>query len=281
VSLAWTASTDAVGVSGYRVYRNGTQVGTTSSTAFTDGGLTPSTTYSYTVAAYDGSGNVSAASAPVSATTTAGTPATPTFVQVASAVPQTAQSVVATTYSKAQVAGDTNVLVIGWNDVLASITSVTDSAGNVYQVAAPTVRGNGLSQAIYYAPKIAAAAAGANVVSVVFDRAAQSVDVRILEYGGLDQTSPLDVSAGATGTSATASSGSVTTHYAKELLVGGGSTKGHFTGPGPGYTSRVITSPDGDIAEDQVVSSAGTYSATGPQTLVWVMQVAAFRAAGQ
>ena len=42
----------------------------------------------------------------------------------------------------------------------ASITSVIDSAGNVYQPAIATFRGNGLSQAIYYASNIAAAAAG-------------------------------------------------------------------------------------------------------------------------
>jgi chitodextrinase len=55
VSLSWGASTDAggPGLAGYQIYRNGTLVGTTSSTSYTDSGLTAGTSYSYTVDAYD------------------------------------------------------------------------------------------------------------------------------------------------------------------------------------------------------------------------------------
>lgn len=62
-SLSWTASTDNVGVTGYEIYRDGVKVGTSQSTSYTDTGLTPETTYSYTVKALDAAGNVSAASA--------------------------------------------------------------------------------------------------------------------------------------------------------------------------------------------------------------------------
>ena len=72
VSLSWSPSTDNVGVAGYRVYRGGTLAGTTTGTSFTDTGLTASTQYSYTVVAYDAAGNVSTASAAVSATTSGG-----------------------------------------------------------------------------------------------------------------------------------------------------------------------------------------------------------------
>jgi chitodextrinase len=71
VSLAWTASTDNVGVAGYRVYRNGVQVGTTSALTYQDSGLTAGTSYTYRVAAFDAAGNVSAQSASASATTLA------------------------------------------------------------------------------------------------------------------------------------------------------------------------------------------------------------------
>ncbi len=57
-------------------------------------------------------------------------------------------------------------------------------------------RGSGLSQAVYYAPAIAA---GANTVTVTFDKAVTYADVRILEYGGLDASSPVDVSHSAVG----------------------------------------------------------------------------------
>jgi hypothetical protein len=40
-------------------------------------------------------------------------------------------------YTSSQLAGDTNILVIGWNNATSNITSVTDSAGNVYQLAVP------------------------------------------------------------------------------------------------------------------------------------------------
>jgi endo-1,4-beta-xylanase len=72
VSLSWTASTDNVGVTGYQVFRGGTQVGTPTSTSYTDTGLAASTLYTYTVKARDAAGNVSAASNSVSVTTSSG-----------------------------------------------------------------------------------------------------------------------------------------------------------------------------------------------------------------
>ncbi|MFJ8884128.1 glycoside hydrolase family 6 protein [Streptomyces sp. NPDC102402] len=72
VSLSWTASTDNTAVTGYDVYRGSAKVGSATSTSYTDSGLTASTAYSYTVRAKDAAGNVSAASAAVSATTEAG-----------------------------------------------------------------------------------------------------------------------------------------------------------------------------------------------------------------
>jgi hypothetical protein len=48
---------------------------------------------------------------------------------------------------------------------------------------------------------------------------------------------------------------------------------------GSGFTSRIITSPDGDIAEDEVAAAAGSYSASATLTSAgpWVMQMVAFR----
>jgi len=69
INLAWLASTDNVGVAGYKIFRSGTQVGTSVTTSFQDIGLSSSTTYSYTVTAYDSSGNDSAQSGSASAPT--------------------------------------------------------------------------------------------------------------------------------------------------------------------------------------------------------------------
>ena len=45
INLSWTASTDAVGVAGYRIYRNGTLIASTSSTSYQNTGLASNTTY--------------------------------------------------------------------------------------------------------------------------------------------------------------------------------------------------------------------------------------------
>ena len=72
-SLSWTGSTDNVSVAGYNVYSGSTMVATSPGTAATVTGLAPSTSYSFTVRAYDEAGNLSASSAAVSATTLAST----------------------------------------------------------------------------------------------------------------------------------------------------------------------------------------------------------------
>ncbi|MEU7871794.1 carbohydrate-binding protein [Dactylosporangium sp. NPDC049140] len=73
VSLTWNASTDNVGVAGYKVMRGGTQVGTSATTAYTDSGLNASTAYTYTVRAYDAAGNTSTDSSSITVTTQAST----------------------------------------------------------------------------------------------------------------------------------------------------------------------------------------------------------------
>ena len=77
-TLSWTAATDAVGVTGYKVYRNGTQVGTTTTPSYTATGLTAATTYSFTVSAYDAAGNNSAQSTATTVTTASTTNTPPT-----------------------------------------------------------------------------------------------------------------------------------------------------------------------------------------------------------
>jgi chitodextrinase len=82
ISLSWTASTDNVGVTGYRLTRNGTTLsGTISGTSTTESGLTPATAYTYTVQAVDAAGNVSTPSASASATTPEA-PSNPTMAAV-------------------------------------------------------------------------------------------------------------------------------------------------------------------------------------------------------
>jgi chitodextrinase len=70
INLSWAASTDNIGVTGYKVYKKGSLIATTTSkTSYSDEGLTASMTYTYAVSAFDAAGNVSAISPAASATT--------------------------------------------------------------------------------------------------------------------------------------------------------------------------------------------------------------------
>jgi hypothetical protein len=80
INLSWTASTDNIGVTGYRIYRcqgagcaPSTQIANSTNNSYSDTGLSPSTTYAYTVSAYDAAGNASGQSATASATSNAQT----------------------------------------------------------------------------------------------------------------------------------------------------------------------------------------------------------------
>ncbi|MFL6163332.1 MAG: fibronectin type III domain-containing protein [Jatrophihabitantaceae bacterium] len=73
IKLTWSASTDNVGVTGYRLYRGGAPLTTVAASAlsYVDNTVSPATSYSYTVAAVDAAANASGPSAPASATTPA------------------------------------------------------------------------------------------------------------------------------------------------------------------------------------------------------------------
>jgi parallel beta-helix repeat protein len=73
LTLNWTASWDAVGVTGYKIFRGGVQIGTSATNSYSDTGLTSSTAYTYTVSAYDAAGYNSAISEPLTVTTLAAT----------------------------------------------------------------------------------------------------------------------------------------------------------------------------------------------------------------
>ena len=124
INLAWTATTDNVGVAGYHVYRAGVLVATLGSvTAYQDKALAPRTTYRYTIDAFDAAGNLTAQTASVSATTAADTTA-PAVPGGLTATTSGAKVVLA------RAAASDNVKVTGYwvyrNGVrLASTTSLT------------------------------------------------------------------------------------------------------------------------------------------------------------
>jgi len=205
------------------------------------------------------------------------------FKQSNFAVPQTSVSSVTVKFTSAQTVGDFNVVVVGWHDSTATVSSVVDTKGNAYAIAAgPTVSSSHGSETVYFATNIAAAAANGNTVTVTFSASALEPDVRIAEYSGIKTSSALDVAVSAVGTSGTAAnSGSVTTTYANDLIVGADIAGTTTSTAGSGYTQRILTTTDKDILEDKTVTTAGSNSATATLTASswWIMQLAAFKAA--
>ena len=139
INLSWTASTDNVGVTGYRVYRAATLLATLGAvTTYQNTGLAASTSYSYTVQAIDAAGNASAQSASASATTQAApdtqAPSVPTGLA--------GTAVSATQINLTWNASTDNVAVTGYqvylNDALIASTTVTSfqhtglTAGTTY-----------------------------------------------------------------------------------------------------------------------------------------------------
>ena len=199
------------------------------------------------------------------------------FVQQASSVLATGTSATANVGLSPQQAGNLIVIAVGWTDTSESVDTVSDTLGNTYKLAiGPTREGQDLSQSIYYANSVAA---GTNQINVTFSTPVNGIDLRVAEYSGLSAVAPLDVTAGASGTTATANSGNATTTVGRELLFGAGMCTNAFLTPSSGFTVRVITG-DGDIAEDETVAVTGTYAAGGAiQTTApgWVMQLATFQ----
>jgi chitodextrinase len=125
VDLSWTASTDNVGVAGYQIIRNGTQIATSPTTTYSDKTAKPSTTYSYTVVAYDAANNVSPASNTATVTTPADTspPTAPTNL--------TATAVSATQVNLAWTASTDNVGVAGYQ-IIRNGTQIATSTTTSY-----------------------------------------------------------------------------------------------------------------------------------------------------
>ena len=126
ISLSWTASTDNVAVSGYRVRRagNATVIASPTGLSFVDAGRTPSTTYNYTVTAVDAAGNESA-----TASAAATTPAAPDTTAPTVPGSFTATATSSTSISLSWTASTDNVAVTGYR---------VRRAGNATVIASPT-----------------------------------------------------------------------------------------------------------------------------------------------
>ncbi|SDF21558.1 Fibronectin type III domain-containing protein [Pricia antarctica] len=171
--LSWSASTDNIGVTGYRVFRNGTQIGTPVGTAYTVTGLTQSTSYAFTVSAVDAAGNVSAAGNTVNVTTPQGTDSVPPSAVTTLAATGTTATGTQLSWS----ASTDNIGVTGYR-VFRNGTQIGTPVGTAYTV-------TGLTQSTSYAFTVSAVDAAGNVSA-----AGNTVNVITQESGGIvDYTS--------------------------------------------------------------------------------------------
>jgi hypothetical protein len=200
-----------------------------------------------------------------------------TFVQSVAATPQDSPMSVAVSFSRPLTTGDFVVAAVGWNSGAMDVVSVSDDAANTYDRAGDTIRHGALSQVVYYATGVAQAGA----MTVQFSGPVFSPDVRVAEYRGVAVAQPFDAMTSAAADAGTANSGPPPLVASSgELLLAAGITTGFFSGPGQNWAQRLLTIPDGDLLEEQVAPSAGSYTATAPVSGPWLMQLASFRPLG-
>jgi parallel beta-helix repeat protein len=277
VSLAWSVSTDNIGVTGYSVYRNGVNVGASPTTSFTDTGLASATSYTYRVDAYDAAGNHSAQSAAVVATTGV----------------QSIAYVQSGAYSKgARVTSTTFTLKghVGAGDLLTGLFTQWDAAGQVQvsdSVNGPWTRANGITfssgkgdVALYYLANSLASTTGLTIT--ISASAPTYLSGAVGEYSGVATSAPLDQVAIHSGSGTSVDSGPTASVAAGELVFGAltaNSSPGTVTaGTSQGLAFTMRSSYSSIYGADIVAGSPGTQDArfTISNSVTWYAVAAAF-----
>ena len=208
----------------------------------------------------------------------------PQLVQAVGATETSTSTSLTATFANPSAAG--HLLVLSASVYTGStnhLQSVTDSAGNVWQkINAWSTASHNSDGEMWYA----ANAAPATTVTVHLSLAA-TVAMEVHEFAGIAALNPLDVSTGASNTSTSANSGTLTPAASGELLVG-------FVG-GHASTQAMTVTPAGYTVQPQLISTGSiTTVITGYQVLApassvsfgagftasmyWAAGVAAFRA---
>ena len=199
----------------------------------------------------------------------------PEFVQENQVTLAAPAGQVTAAYPLPQTAGNANMVIVGWHNSLAYILSVTDSAGNPYHAAIPSVHGNGLSQAFFFDLNIAGRS---NAVTVKFSQPVALPSLSVLEYSGLPRSNSFGSGMSAFGRSAMASGGAVATTVNNEMLICAGYTTNQSMVSGAGFIQRTGAGA-GVLVEDQFAPSPGTFRGTATlNSNSWVMQIVSFKA---
>ncbi len=205
-------------------------------------------------------------------TLTISTVVTVSSVQVVAAAAPGSASTLSLSFAQNTVAGDL-ILVAFDYDTNATPSSVTDSQGNVFtpignQLTSP----GGARSRVYYAKNIKG---GADRVTVNLSANSGWLELYLSEYTGVDQTNPIDAQAGASGGAGAVTSGNGTTSAVGDVIYG------YCVGDwvctaGSGFATR--SNLNGNLIEDRLAGTAGTYAATGSANNGWSMQMIALKA---
>src|SRR5881397_984190 len=279
VALAWSPSTGSV--AGYTVYRNGAAIGTTGpdTTIFLDGDVTPATTHTYAVDAFDLVNDHSAPSAPLTLTTPA---VSPEFVQGVGASPSSRLTSYSLTLTEAVLAGD---LLVGWFGQYnaSGQVQVRDNINGAWTRSVATTWGGSGDIALYYRQNSAPAPSG--LVITVSASAAAYLQEAVAHFRHVATVGALDQAVVSQGTGTYATIGPTAAVPAGELVVAA-----VLTGGRPGWATPGSSPSVPYLLDVHNGSAASTLadilsSAAGPQegsltlgtATNWYMVLATFR----
>ena len=188
------------------------------------------------------------------------------------------------TLSNQEQAGDTNVIIVMNATSTLDVSSITDSAGNVYVRGTNTINGGtgaNSMMTIWYASNIATIAS--NTITVNFNGVPVNPIVTALEYSGVSITNSVDISQGASGTSTTWSTGANTTTNSSDLLIGG--EYGYYsytTGSvNSGWSLPIVPQRNNTLIAHQLNVGTGSYTLSGSNSASgngWVAQYLSLKA---
>src|SRR5437870_217571 len=279
VALSWSPSTGSV--AGYAVYRNGAPVGTArpDTTTFMDADVAPSTTYEYSVDAFDLANDHSAQSAPLTVTTPA---ASPEFVQGVAASSANRISSDTLTLTEPVSAGD---LLVGWFSQFNAPGEVQvsdDVNGPWTRSVSTTFSGTG-DIALFYRERSLAAPSGLAIT--VSASAPAYLQEAVADYRHVATAGALDQAVVSEGDGTHASVGPTASVPAGELVVAAVITGGQPGYAIPGSSQRVpyvVDVQNGSASSDiEDVLSSPDGPQAGSLTLGtatnWYMVLATFR----
>jgi len=178
-------------------------------------------------------------------------------------------------------AGNTIIVSAFWNAGSTLTFSITDSLGNTYTSAVgPHRSADGFTLQCQVFKVFNISSGGACTITGTPSAVASNMRLHVSEWSGIGTT--VDQSAGTTGTTTQANSGSVTTTSASELIYAFGVYLSSNTtaDTGSGYSAFTNTTT-GPASEYQIASSTGTFSGTfnTVTSQQWVAEIVTFPAA--